>query len=129
MQTIDTIARIIGPLYFVVGLAMLLGPGNFRRVIDDYMKSPALCYVGGLIALVFGLIILTFHATWESPLAIVVGIIGWLAVAKGTTLIIKPDAFNALTRVMMGDETRLRIGGAVAVALGGYMEAAAHGLI
>lgn len=130
MQTIDIIARIIGPIYLIAGVAMLMTPDTYRRIIEDFMKSPALCYLGGLVTLIAGLLILTFHESWASPLAVIVGIIGWLALIKGAVLIVRPDALNGLSRALIGEGTgRLRLGGASAIVLGAYMESAACGLI
>jgi len=42
------------------------------------------------------------HDEWQGALNIIVGVIGWLATAKGAFLIIRPDMFEkfsgALTR-------------------------------
>ena len=129
MQTVETIARILGPIYLIVGIGMLFNPNLFRQVIEDYLEHPALCYMGGLMALIFGVLILTFHDDWSAPLSVVVGIIGWLATLKGSILVIRPKMIIELSRTMLGNTARARMVGVGSLILGSYLEWAAYGLI
>ena len=57
-----------------------------QMVSDDiYM------FLGGIIALVVGMSVITFHNIWNSPLAIVISLFGWLGVLKGLILILFPE--------------------------------------
>ena len=129
MQTIETIARIVGPIYLIVGIGLLLNAGTYRQVVEEYLERPALCYMGGLMALIFGLLILVFHDDWSTPLSVVVGILGWLATLKGAVLIIHPKSILQLSSAMMGSTAKARMVGVGSLIFGGYLELAAYGLI
>jgi len=60
-------------------------------MVKEFTKSPALCYLGGVLALFFGLFILIFHNTWDASWTTIITIIGWLSVTKGALLIACPN--------------------------------------
>ena len=53
---------------------------------------------GGLLALIFGLVILAFHHAWRTDWALIVTLIGRLALIKGSLLVICPTPNSASAR-------------------------------
>ncbi len=127
MTAIDLVAHTLGVLYAVIGLSMLLRPGAYRDIAAEFFASPALCYTGGIMALLFGLVVLAFHSEWRGALSIIVGIIGWLATAKGVLLIIRPEMFAKVTASLTRNDKSLRIAGVCALLIGHYLTQASYG--
>ena len=127
MSTVETIAHLLGVFYLVVGLSMFFRPGAYRNMAAEFFASPALCYTGGIMALLFGLVILALHDEWQGALNIIVGVIGWLATAKGAFLIIRPDMFEKFSGALTRNEKNLRVGGLIALLFGFYLTQAAYG--
>lgn len=94
MENAVVVARVIGPFMIVAGIGLLLNLKNYQTVIDNFMKHPALRYLGGMVALFMGLIILQFHNVWACNWALIITIMGWLSLIKGAVLIIFPGAFG-----------------------------------
>ncbi len=94
MSTVETVAHLLGVLYVVIGLSMLMRPTAYRDMVAEFFASPTLCYIGGILALLMGLVILALHDEWRGVFNIIVGVIGWLAAVKGAFLIIRPNVIQ-----------------------------------
>ena len=127
MSTIDIVAHTLGVFYVVIGLSMFLRPVAYRDMAAEFFASPALCYTGGIMALLFGLVVLAFHEEWRGALGIIVGIIGWLATAKGVFLIICPNMFKKFFGGLTRSDKSLRIAGICALLIGFYLTQASYG--
>ena len=129
LTTIETVAHILGSLYIIIAIAMLIRPDGYRKMATEFFASPALCYTGGIVALLLGLVILALHDDWTGSLNVVVGILGWLATLKGAILIIYPSLFEGITASLTRSDSNLRIAGAVAFLIGLYLTLTAYGKI
>ena len=129
MQSSFIIAQILGPMYVVVAAGLLLNPVAYQRVFEEFFESPALTYLGGLLALTFGLAILAFHHTWNADWTVVVTLIGWLGLIKGSLLAVWPGAMIRLSRPLTAKPARLRIMAAVPLALGLFLSLEGYGLV
>jgi uncharacterized protein YjeT (DUF2065 family) len=127
MTTIDIVAHTLGVFYAIIGLSMLIRPGAYRDMAAEFFSSPALCYTGGILALLFGLVVLAFHSEWRGTLSIIVGIVGWLATAKGVVLIIRPEMFEKFSAPLTRSDKSLRIAGLCALLIGFYLTQASYG--
>jgi len=96
MESTMIIAKILGPMFLIIGVGITGNMKYYQRVMEDFIKNAALMYVGGVMALLFGFIILSFHNTWRPNLSVIITIIGWLSLIKGVVLIVAP---NAMARI------------------------------
>lgn len=127
MESTILFSRIIGPVLLITGLGVLLNLKECRQIINDYERNPAFRYMGGFLALIVGLIILQFHTIYIWGWEIVITIIGWLALIKGTLLMVTPSLFSKLTGSYKKSRTPLVASAIINIALGillsvkGYM--------
>ncbi len=91
MDNAILIAKILGPIYLIVGLGMLLHKEHMRSLFNEVANSPALIYLGGVFALVIGTLIIRFHNDWSLGWPLLITLIGWGAVAKGASRILAPE--------------------------------------
>jgi uncharacterized protein YjeT (DUF2065 family) len=118
MSTVETVAHLLGVLYVVIGLSMLMRPTAYRDMVAEFFASPTLCYIGGILALLMGLVILALHDEWRGVFNIIVGVIGWLATVKGAFLIIRPNVIQKISMLLTRSEKSLRIIGLCALIFG-----------
>jgi hypothetical protein len=90
MDTSILLARIIGPMFFIIGAGILINPEVYRRMIADFANSPLLIYIAGSIAILLGLIVVTFHNVWVWHWPALVTLIGWLTLVVGAVRILAP---------------------------------------
>lgn len=113
------IAKIIGIYMLVVGLAILAQPKRFKAMYKDMLKQTSLLFYGGIMALLFGAVIVSFHNVWVFSWPVFITILGWWGVIKGAGLLLWTDGFIDLFKPMMKlPENGFRIMGAIATLLG-----------
>ena len=126
MEAAELIARVLGPLYVIVAGGLLVRPEAYIRAVEDFMDRPGVVYLAGFLALIFGLVILAFHHGMGDALAIVITVIGVIAVFKGAVLIICPEPLLRMSNHLLKREARLRLMGGVALLLGLYLTVAGY---
>ena len=88
------LAQIIGPYCIIVGVGVLANRGYYEKMIDGFLKNEALLYFGGIIALLFGLLIVLTHNVWVVGWPAVITIFGWLGLIKGAWLLVFPGTVH-----------------------------------
>jgi hypothetical protein len=86
------IARILGPYCLIVALGGLLNLKAYQRVIDECTANAAMVYIGGILALFFGLLIIQCNNIWAFNWRVIITIIGWMGLIKGMYLILFPGS-------------------------------------
>jgi predicted MFS family arabinose efflux permease len=90
MSLSNFVARCLAIIYLSAGVAALSGRITFSKIIEDFEKSPALTYISGFMAVVIGMILITFHNVWVKNWTTVITIIAWISLIKGIMLIAFP---------------------------------------
>ena len=120
MQTSLFIAKIVGPMLVVPGLIGLANPGHVKTVGEEFLKSPALIFMAGAMALIAGLAVVNTHAVWTGwPL--IITLMGWIMVAAGVLRMGFPGLVASMGQSMIYNEPLLRGLGALQVVLGAFV--------
>jgi hypothetical protein len=85
------LAQIFGIVFFVLGLSMLFNKKWTSVAVEELTKNQGSLWIGGLVALFMGAIIVALNNSWTSGLPLFVTIIGWLALLKGAVILIFPN--------------------------------------
>lgn len=93
MENSTFIVQLLALVYIVVGLGMLVSPDYYRKGFEKMIKNTGVMYLGGLLALVIGFTIITYHNVWIGWESLVT-IIGWIAFMKGLSLLLFPKAMT-----------------------------------
>lgn len=128
MQSPQVIAQILGPMYVIVGIGMLFNSSTYQRIYDEIFEVHALAYFVGLLALVFGLVILTVHHSWNADWTVIGTLIGLLALIKGSLLILCPSVVLRLSRPLMAQPVRMHVWATVSAVLGLFLGVKGYGL-
>ena|SRR5665213_3347243 len=91
------LAQIIGLFCLIIGLS-LLQKRVFVEVVDSLLTSRGLMYIVGIISLILGLLVVLTHNIWNGgTLALVITLIGWAMILKGTfALFLSHDTLTSL---------------------------------
>jgi len=122
METSIYLAKLIGPIYLLVGAGVLLNQNHFRSIAQELVASPALFYLSAVIALIIGGLIVILHNVWDGW-PIVITLLGWLAIAKGAVRILAPTQSSDLIRKMIASSNAVTPIGLISLALGAYLTA------
>ena len=116
------LARIIGPVMLVMGLAVILRPALFLRAADAFAADAMAPLVWGFMALIMGLTILAFHQRWKGAVAIAITLIGWLLVVRGVVLLFVADQLIEFVRATIASSPQMLIGpSAVMILIGAWL--------
>jgi hypothetical protein len=121
MTTSIFLAKLIGLFALALGLAVLLHGGGFRTLASEFLASPALIFLSGLITLPAGLAIVLTHNVWTPDWRVVITILGWLAVVTGLIRIFAPQRAAAKARTLVAHPTMPKIGAAIWLAIGALL--------
>jgi len=122
MGTSILIARVLGPCFLAVATGIMLNLKFYQKMMEDYAKSPALIYLGGVASLVVGTLVLLAPAAWVIgwPLFIKV-FLGLGGVIKGLWLIIFPKSVGPFLQRYSRQKNVLLAHAVLAFALGTAM--------
>lgn len=112
------LAQILGGYMLVMGVAMLIDRTLITRLLARLDEDIGLTVTMGLIALVIGLVIAATHTRWDSPLAIIVTLIGWAAIVEGALILWLQTRFMRFFAPWFTGNTIPMVWGGVAVVLG-----------
>ena len=115
------LAKILGPYCIIVAVGVLLNLKFYQKMIEDFFKNSALIYFGGILALLFGLLVVVFHNEWVANWTVIITIFGWSGIIKGIWLIVFPNTMLKFTEVFQKKEALLRIHLSVVLALGVFL--------
>jgi uncharacterized protein YjeT (DUF2065 family) len=90
LDTSILLARLIGPLFLIVGVGIFVNPEHYRRLVAEFGASPLAIYMAGTTALLLGLLIVVFHNVWEWRWPVIITILGWLTLVKGAVRVVLP---------------------------------------
>jgi hypothetical protein len=117
-ETTLILARILGGYMLIMGVAMLVHRTMAADLIGRLKDDFTLTFTMGLIALLFGLIIVSVHPFWNTPLAVVVSIVGWLAVIEGALIALLRTRFMAIIAPLVSGGMFGLIWGGIAAVIG-----------
>src|SRR5258708_38832052 len=101
MQTSVFIARLIGPVMLVIGLAVFANQRAFRDMSEEFMASRALMFLGGLLVMPVGLTIVLTHNIWTTDWRVLITLFGWLTAIGGAPRLLPPIVGVQIGRAML----------------------------
>ncbi|MGH1352127.1 MAG: hypothetical protein ACRBBN_15155 [Methyloligellaceae bacterium] len=87
------IAKIAGPYLVATALGFLISRSFYEKmVLNNQNADPILINLSGAVHFVVGMLILMNHFHWNNLSQISISLLGVLAVAKGTMMIVIPES-------------------------------------
>jgi uncharacterized membrane protein len=121
MPTSIFLAKLIGPLALAVGIGLVANAAVYRKLAEEFLRSHALIYLSGLLAMTGGVAVVLAHNVWTADWRIVITLLGWLAAIGGAERIVTPQLSQQLGRWMMARPATLIIAAAVWPAIGALL--------
>lgn len=112
------IARLLGPVFVLVGLALLTQATTYRAILQDFLRSPALHYLAGFLGLIAGLTLVLTHNVWAADWRLLITLIGWLALVRAVVTMFRPQWMVTLGNAVLEHRNVFPIAAAVDLLLG-----------
>lgn len=103
MSTSILLAKILGPVLCVVGVGILLNRKYYKKMVDQFLKSPETIFIAGLINLVAGVAIVVNHNIWGSGWPLAITVLGWAVTIRGVIMIVAPNQLIKAAKVHIND--------------------------
>jgi hypothetical protein len=118
MQTSIFIARLIGPVMIVAGLAVLLNRQGFRTMAEDFLANRGLMFLAGMMVMLAGLAIVLTHNVWTSDWRVLVTLFGWLLIVAGAIRMIEPPFLYSGARAFLNHRAMPALAGIIWIVIG-----------
>ena len=112
------LARLIGPVMLVVGLAVFANPRGLREMAEEFLASRALIFLSGLLIMPVGLAIVLTHNIWAADGRVMITLFGWLNAIGGAVRLVAPDTVMRTGRAMLRRLYFVTVAAAIWVVLG-----------
>jgi hypothetical protein len=96
MPTSIFLAKLLGPILLVAGIAMLINRKQLDALVQELLRSPLLLILLGVIDLAIGLAIVLTHNVWVADWRIIITLLGWLLIVRGAVRMLVPEQAKAL---------------------------------
>jgi hypothetical protein len=111
------LARLIGPVLAVLGIAMLLDPQGYLAMVEDFLANRPLIYVSAALGLLGGVALVLANNIWAANWRIIITLLGWISIIDSTFWLLMPRAMQRAVNPLLTPTMPL-IAGAVTVLLG-----------
>jgi hypothetical protein len=118
MSTSVFLARLIGPVMLVIGLAVFANQRGFRELAEEFLASRALMFLSGLIIMPVGLAIVLTHNIWTADWRVLVTLFGWLNAIGGAVRLAAPAYVTQTGRAMLKRSSFTSVAAAIWIVLG-----------
>jgi hypothetical protein len=100
-------SRVIGPYIVIACGAAVVRASDMQALFSELEANSLWTWMSAVLALVFGVIVVAFHQYWRGAAAIIVSILGWLAVLERLFLLAFPTAIVSIADSMIGAQAWL----------------------
>ena len=121
MQTSIFLARLIGPVMLLVGVSLFANELAFRKMAQDFLRSPALMFFSGMIIMPAGLAVVLNHNVWIWNWPVIITVLGWIAVISGALRVFAPDRVTKFGKKAINKKEHIIIAAAIWVVVGAVL--------
>lgn len=121
MNTSILFAKYMGPVMLVAGLSMLVNGKNIDAVFEDFLNSPGLIYLAGVLALLIGLAIVNLHNIWALGWPVIITVFGWICIFAGIFRMGFPTAVKSMGGWMLKNRAFITFSAIFNAALGAFL--------
>ena len=114
-------AKLLGPYFIIVSAGILFNLKTYHKIIGDFCKNSAILYFSGILALLFGLLVVLFHNVWVTNWTVIITIFGWLGIIKGIWLILLPNTVAFVTKAYQQNVVILMLNLLIIMTLGIFL--------
>jgi len=95
------LSKALGLYLVIISVGMLINAHTLKSLLGEMLKSPGLMFVMGVIGMIIGVLIVISHNIWTLDWRIIITIMGWAGLIKGTIRVVIPQYVNVLDKKWM----------------------------
>ncbi|MHC4758814.1 MAG: hypothetical protein ACYTE8_09165 [Planctomycetota bacterium] len=98
------IFTLLGLAYLAIGSGMLVNRQYYKNLFEEFTENRCFLYLGGIMALVTGYLLVIFHNIWAWEWGLIITIFGWIGLIKGLAILIRPKMMISIVKGMMTEK-------------------------
>lgn len=114
------LALLFGTYIIAVSIPMIVDQKRLVGVMQDFIDSPPLIFLTGILALVGGMSVICFHNIWTADWRSLVTLFGWAAAIEGVLMIIWPGPLIRFAKSILKQSSLISVLGFIYLALGAF---------
>lgn len=99
MENTLFLAQFLGIFSIILSIVVILRRKMMVRVVTDFLRNRTLAFIVGLLETLFGLLLVLKHFEWNTPLEVVISLLGMLFLLEGIFYL---SATKGFMRKMIG---------------------------
>jgi hypothetical protein len=113
LQTSIFLAQLMGPVILAAAISLFINGEQQVAMAREFLESPSLIYISGLLVMTAGLAIVLYHNVWVFDWRLIITVLGWLAVIGGTMRIVFFRTVEKLGEAMLDKTWAITVAGMV----------------
>jgi len=97
MDVSKFLSKVIGLYEIIISLAMLINMSQFTTDIQGMMNNGPLILYIGCVTVIMGLLLVVSHNIWQWQWRVLVTIVSWIVLLKGTSILLLPHLLDQIT--------------------------------
>ena len=118
METSFFIAKIIALIYLVIGIGLVANPKYYHKMFDKLINNSSMLFFSGILALVAGYLLVSYHNIWEGGWIVVITVFGWLSLIKGAFILMFPNSMKKFSKGLFKTSDAFLVDGLIIIILG-----------
>jgi hypothetical protein len=115
------LAKLMGPVMLVAAVGLFANARAYRAMAQEFLRSPALIYLSGLLTMTAGIAIVLAHNLWVAGWPVIITLFGWAATLGGAARIAFPGQVRSVGEAMLAKPLAMTVGGAIWLAIGALL--------
>jgi hypothetical protein len=128
LQTSIFVARLLGPLFLLIGAAVLANEKTFRALGKEVLRSYALLYLFGVLDLAAGIALVLVHNLWVRDWRVLITVIAWIFIARGLVRIFAPDQVRKMGAKFLRKPATFQVSALASILLGAVLSYCGYAL-
>lgn len=95
------LSKALGLYLVIISVGMLINALTLKPILGEMLKSPGLMFVTGVIAMIIGVLIVISHNIWTLDWRVIITIMGWASLIKGTIRVVIPQYVDVIDKKWM----------------------------
>lgn len=114
------LSSIWGPVTFAVGVGIFVSRNYYTRLYQDLQRETFAVLLFGMIGMALGIAHVTVHNSWDTLPQIVVSLLGWGLLLKGTAFTVAPRLVEDMAK-WAAHEKLVPIASVLTMLVGAYL--------
>jgi len=120
MTSSTYLALLFGTYIIAVSIPMIVDQKRLVSVMQDFIDSPLLIFLTGILVLVGGISVICFHNIWTADWRSLITLFGWAAAIEGVIMIMWPEPLIRFAKSVLKQSPLISVLGFIYLALGAF---------